>query len=142
MTKDRLPNPRRRRARRGRRGFNLLELLVVITIIGMIAGIVGINLKEQMDFARIKTAETELHNLAKALALYQMRFRRYPSTQEGLQALVSPPNGSGPLIDKVPEDPWGKTYIYATTESEKGRRFLLASAGPDGTMDTPDDIRN
>lgn len=127
-----------RRPRRSRRGLTLIEILVVVTILGLIAGIVGINLFGTMTGAQEDTARTQMHNLSQALKLYQIKFQRFPSTAEGLGLLEAPPKGPA-LMESVPVDPWGKNYAYVYPGTS-GRRFDLKSAGPDGVMDTEDDI--
>jgi len=137
MKKDRL-----RRPRRVRRGFNLIELLVVITIIGMITGIIGVNIYAALERARVETAQTQIGNLVNALGMYRVRFSRYPETSAGLEALLRPPGEREGFIEEVPIDPWGKPYVYTRPDPRGQKKFLVASAGPDGLMDTADDVRN
>lgn len=127
-----------RRARRGgprRRGFTLLELLVVMVIIGLLAGYVGPKFFAQIGKAENKTARAQIDALGKALDQYRIDTGRYPSTEQGLAALVvKPPNEprwSGPYLTKgVPTDPWGRPYLYKIP-GDHGEYDLL-SYGKDG----------
>lgn len=144
-----LPGPRRkgivarRRApRHGQRGLTLIEILVVVTILGIIAGIIGINVVNALDDAKRDTAKVQLKQVSDALELYKIKFSRYPTTAEGLQALTKPPEGKRPLLDNIPKDPWGNDYIFVSPGQKNPSKFDLQSKGPDGTADTDDDIRN
>jgi general secretion pathway protein G len=99
------------------RGFTLLELLVVMVIIGLLAGYVGPKLFAQIGKSEIKVAKAQIDALQKALDQYRMDAGRYPSTQQGLLALVAKPadevRWQGPYLAKtVPPDPWGRAYSY------------------------------
>lgn len=108
----------RPRKRHGEQGFTLIELLVVLVILGLLAGLVGPRVVEYLGGARSKTAAVQIENLGAALDLYRIDMGRYPSSNEGLQALVSAPSGgsgwNGPYLGKgeVPQDPWGNEYQY------------------------------
>ncbi|MDD5250687.1 MAG: type II secretion system major pseudopilin GspG [Rhodocyclaceae bacterium] len=98
-------------------GFTLLELLVVVAIIGLLAGYVGPKYFSQIGKAEVKAARAQIDGLEKALDAYRLDVGRYPTTEQGLNALVTPPPGvtkwSGPYLKKgVPLDPWGKAYLY------------------------------
>ena len=107
--------------RTGERGFTLVELMVVIVIIGILAVIVVINVLPSGDRARTTAARTDISTLTQALELYKMQNGAFPTTEQGLQALVSPPAGvdastyqRGGYIRHLPEDPWHHAYLYAS----------------------------
>lgn len=117
------------------RGFTLLELLVVIVIIGLLAGYVAPRYFSQVGRSEIQVARVQIDALEKALDQYRLDMRRYPSAEEGLQALVAKPASStawnGPYLKKaVPSDPWGRPFVYRVP-GEKGE-FDLISLGRDG----------
>ena len=117
------------------RGFTLLELLVVIVIIGLLAGYVAPRYFSQVGKSEVQVARAQLDAIEKALDQYRLDTRRYPSAEQGLQALVTRPpeeaNWNGPYLKKaVPNDPWGRPYIYRNP-GQKGD-FDLASYGRDG----------
>jgi general secretion pathway protein G len=127
------------------RGFTLLELLVVIVIIGLLAGYVAPRYFSQVGRSEIQVAKAQIESLEKALDQYRLDTRRYPSTEEGLQALVSKPESAtgwnGPYLKKaVPADPWGRPYAYRTP-GQKGEYevFTYGRDGkPGGTGDDAD----
>ena len=110
-----IPGARQRRLRSG--GFTLLELLVVVVIIGLLASYVGPKYFAQIGKSEVKTAQAQIDALEKALDQYRLDVGRYPSTEEGLAALVVAPGANpkwlGPYLKKnVPLDPWGNPYQY------------------------------
>ena len=116
-------------------GFTLLELLVVIVIIGLLAGYVAPRYFSQVGRSEIQVARAQIDSLEKALDQYRLDMRRYPSAEEGLDALVARPASAqswhGPYLKKaVPSDPWGRPFVYRVP-GEKGD-FELASLGRDG----------
>ncbi len=130
------PTAAPRRARR--RGFTLIELMVVLVIIGVLAALIVPNVLDRADDARVTAARTDVNNLMQALKLYRLDNQRYPSGEQGLQALVNkpattpiPPNWK-PYLDKLPNDPWGKPYQYANP-GLKGE-IDVYSFGADGTV--------
>jgi len=106
-------------ARSTQRGFTLIELMVVLVIIGVLAALIVPNVLDRADDARVTAARTDVNNLMQALKLYKLDNQRYPTAEQGLQALVSKPT-SGPIplnwkpyLDKLPNDPWGHSYQFA-----------------------------
>ena len=117
------------------RGFTLLELLVVMVIIGLLAGYVGPRLFSQIGKSETKAAKAQINALESALDQYRLDTGRYPSTEQGLAALVTKPANearwAGPYLRKnIPDDPWGKPYLYKQP-GERGE-FDLFSYGKDG----------
>lgn len=99
------------------RGFTLLELLVVMVIIGLLAAYVGPKYFSQIGKSEVKTAKAQIVALEKALDQYRLETGHYPSTDQGLNALVvkpgNEPKWDGPYLSKaVPNDPWGNPYVY------------------------------
>ncbi len=120
-------------ARRRACGFTLIELLVVLAILTLLAGLVGPRVLGQLGGAKAKTAAVQIADLDKSLELFKLDVGRYPTTQEGLQALVTKPgavNGwNGPYLKGgVPSDPWGNPYRYANN----GGAIEIISLGADG----------
>lgn len=133
---------RRRGQKRRQRGLTLIEILVVVTILGLIAGIVGITVANQLEDAKVDTANVQIKNIGDALELYKIKFNRYPTTAEGLQALTKPPGGKKPLMENIPKDPWDADYIFVCPGTHNNSKFDLQSKGADGVADTEDDIKN
>jgi general secretion pathway protein G len=123
------------RGRMKNHGFTLLELLVVIVIIGLLAGYVAPRYFSQVGKSEIQVARSQIESLEKALDQYRLDMRRYPSAEEGLEALVAKPANaqtwSGPYLKKaVPNDPWGRPYVYRTPGQKS--EFEVVSYGRDG----------
>jgi general secretion pathway protein G len=116
-------------------GFTLLELLVVMVIIGLLAGYVAPRYFSQVGKSEIKATQAQIVAFEKALDTYRLDIGRYPSTEQGLNALMQRPQNepkwSGPYLQKaIPLDPWGKAYQYKSP-GERGE-FDLWSFGKDG----------
>jgi general secretion pathway protein G len=111
-------SPLKPSSRSATRGFTLIELLVVLVIIGVLAALIVPNVLNRADEARVTAARTDVNNLIQALKLYKLDNQRFPSAEQGLDALVKkptvgsvPPNWK-PYVDKLPNDPWGRAYQY------------------------------
>ena len=105
-------------SRRFAAGFTLIEVMVVLVIIGVMAALIVPNVLDRAEDARVTAARTDINNLMQALKLYKLDNQRYPTGEQGLQALVQKPT-SGPIppnwkpyLDKLPTDPWGHPYLY------------------------------
>ena len=126
----------REKLRESESGFTLIELMVVILIIGLLATIVVQNLKGATDKAKRIKAQADISALKTALDRYYLDNGSYPSSDQGLPALVSAPqNGKVPAdyppggyIERIPNDPWGNTYVYQSD----GDNYVLKSYGADG----------
>ncbi|ARN82211.1 type II secretion system major pseudopilin GspG [Methylocystis bryophila] len=123
--------------RSGRRGgFTLVEMLVVLGILGLIVGLVGPRVLNYLSESKVKAAQIQMENLASAVDLYYLDNGRYPSTEEGLGALVRrPPSAvawNGPYLktNGVPKDPWGHEYLYRTPGQTTP--YDIGSLGPEG----------
>ncbi len=117
-------------------GFTLIEILVVVFIIGLLATIVTVNVMGQTDKAKLAKVQGDLKGIEQGLQLYKLDNGVYPTTEQGIRALVQKPT-SGPqprkynsegYIGKVPEDPWGNPYVYLSD----GQAFVLKCLGADG----------
>jgi general secretion pathway protein G len=124
-------------ARRARQaGFTLIELMVVLVIIGVLAALIVPNVLDRADDARATAAKTDVNNLMQALKLYKLDNQRYPTTEQGLQALVVKPTTAPvpmnwkPYLEKLPEDPWHHPYQYLNP-GVKGEIDVM-SFGADG----------
>ncbi len=131
------------------RAFTLVELMLVVVILGVLAAIIVPSLAGRAEHARITAARTDIDaQLSTALDLYEADTGSYPSTQQGLQALVIKPEGAvnwrGPYLKKaqLPRDPWKKPYSYACPGEHNPASYDLWSSGKDGTDGTEDDVYN
>lgn len=119
------------------RGFTLLELLVVMVIIGLLAGYVGPKYFDQADKAAQRTAKAQIESFKKSLATYRLETGRFPTSDQGLNALIQRPGNEpkwqGPYLDarSVPLDPWSHPYIYRSP-GKNGADYDIISLGKDG----------
>jgi general secretion pathway protein G len=118
IPRPRFTNATRRLRHRLTAGFTLIELMVVLVIIGVLAALIVPNVLERADDARVTAARTDINNLMQALKLFKLDNQRYPTSAQGLQALLTKPTTT-PLptnwksyLDKLPNDPWGHPYQY------------------------------
>ena len=103
-------------------GFSLIELIAVVAILGLLAAVVAPKIFGQPGKARIAKAKTEISGIQSALQMYKLENFNYPSSEQGLMALVEQPNGEpeapnwqdGGYLDRLPKDPWGKEYLYVS----------------------------
>lgn len=135
-------------AARRARGFTLIELLVVLAILTLLAGLVGPAVMNKFGGAKVKTAGIQIADLDKTLEVFKLDVGRYPTTEEGLEALIKRPSSAngwaGPYIKgELPKDPWGNAYRYANPGSQGAVEILsLGSDGAPGGEGEAADIRN
>lgn len=147
MCRFRTSEPLRRTSRRA---FTLLEIMIALAILGLLVGLGVSNLDKIFGGAQVKTAELFVRqSIRLPLTSYRMHMGDYPSTSEGLQALVSAPSSRGdqwrgPYLEPatVPVDPWGQPYQYRYPGSRNKSSYDVFSKGPDRAEGTPDDIGN
>lgn len=126
-------------------GFTLLELLVVIVILGLLIGFVAPAVLRQLGHAKDSVAKQSIEQLGSVLDLYKLDAGSYPSSQDGLQALIAKPddvdNWSGPYIKSgsAPLDPWGHPYLYIEPSTRSGLDYDLCSLGSAGKSGQPGD---
>ena len=124
-------------------GFSLIEVLVVVVIMGMLIGLIGPNVLGQVDRARVTTAKSDIASLSQALDMYKLDNHFYPTTDQGLEALVSRPQSSPEPRNwnpegyikgnKLPLDPWDGEYVYMSP-GEDNRPYDLMSLGADARL--------
>lgn len=125
-------------------GFTLIELMVVVVILGILAAVVVPRVMDRPEQARISAAQSNIRAIRSALDMYKLDNHAYPTTDQGLQALVERPAGE-PVpqnwiryLEKVPQDPWGKPYLYM--QPGKHMDVDVFSPGPNGRSGDEDDI--
>jgi general secretion pathway protein G len=130
--------------RRSEKGFSLIELIVVLVILGLLAAIVAPRVMDKLGKARGQTAKLQIEEFDGAMDAFVFDVGRYPTTAEGLDALVTNTTGNdswaGPYLKKgLPIDPWGRRYEYIYP-GQHGTDYEIYSYGPDGQAGTGDDI--
>jgi general secretion pathway protein G len=126
------------RRRRRQAGFTLIELVVVMAIIALLAALVGPRLMDSLSDSQVKTTQTQVELLGTALDKFRLDNGRYPTTEEGLTALVDKPDNlatwAGPYLRKrvVPQDGWGNAFLYERPATRGGIEYDLYSLGADG----------
>jgi general secretion pathway protein G len=134
--------------RQQRRGFTLLEIMLVVMIIALLAGIAIVKMGGALDEAGDATAKAQLNNLSVALLTYRSKGGNYPSTEQGLKALmVRPQTEPVPrawtgLLQSLPKDPWNHEYIYEYPGRHNPESYDIYSAGRNGKPGDDDDIGN
>lgn len=136
-----------RSRKNGERGFTLVEILVVITIIALIMSLVGPRVLNYLSESKVKAAKIQMQSFSSALDLLYLDTGRYPSSAEGLNALVKPTSAmagwNGPYLKgaNVPNDPWGKPYVYRSpAERAKYEIMSYGSDGQEGGTGTAADL--
>ncbi len=126
-------------------GFTLLEIMLVVTIIALLLGTAIYKLSGNVEYAKHTRISADVQGISTQLKLYESMNGFYPTTEQGLQALVTPP-ASDPkptrwyqLYKDMPKDPWQSDYIYRNPGTKNSTGFDLYSAGPDRKADTADD---
>jgi general secretion pathway protein G len=127
-------------------GFTLIELMLVVIIIGALVAMVMPRLTGRGEQARVAAAYADINaNIATALKLYELDNGVFPSTEEGLSALLnkppSAPNWNGPYLERKPIDPWGRDYKYRCPGTDRPQDYDLYSLGRDG-VESEDDVNN
>jgi general secretion pathway protein G len=126
-------------------GFTLLELLVVLAILGLLIGLVAPAVMRQFGAAKEKIAQQSVERLATVLDMYKLDVGNYPTTDQGIEALITQPQGvghwNGPYLkgDNLPEDPWGHPFVYRSPSERPGHEYDLYSLGPTGQATGPQD---
>ena len=134
----------------GQRGFTLIEIMVVVVIIGILAALVGPKLFGQVDRARIAAAKAEISTIENAMKFYRLDNFVYPSSEQGIEALVTKPNdpnvknwNPGGYLERLPKDPWGNSYLYRNPGTQGEIDVLtLGADGIEGGEGNNADIGN
>ena len=143
-------NARQKRPLPGQLGFTLIEIMVVVVIIGILAALVGPRLFGQVDRARIEAAKAEISTIENALKFYRLDNYAYPTTEQGIEALVTKPNDpniknypAGGYLERMPSDPWGNPYLYLNPGNQgEIDVYTLGADGAPGGEENNTDIGN
>lgn len=135
--------------RRGRRrGFTFLEIIVVVAILGILAAIIVPNLTGGVDDSKYTATRVNMSQLKQTLEMYKLDNNRYPTTEQGLKALVEKPTTDPTpvkwkqYLPELPKDSWGGDFTYIAPAPNGKAPFEIRSIGPDGKIDTDDDLRS
>ena len=129
------------------RAFTFIEIMLVVLIIGILMAVVVPRMVGQTRLSKIKATALSLQGVKTALASFEVKAGRFPTTQEGLTALIVKPGGlledewSGPYLTECPKDSWGQEFVYRSP-GDSNKDFDLLSRGPDKQENTDDDITN
>jgi len=131
-------------------GFTLLEIMLVVVIIGMLITVAVVKLSGQSEKARLVAARNQIDSYKNALGIYELDNGVFPTTEQGLLALITQPSGvtlpnwKGPYLDPpvIRNDPWGRAYIYRYPGQKITNGYDLFSPGPNGIEGDDDDIGN
>ncbi|MFW2406036.1 MAG: type II secretion system major pseudopilin GspG [Gammaproteobacteria bacterium] len=122
--------------RRRNRGFTLIEIMVVVVILGILAALIAPNVISRIDEAQVVKVQQDLRAIESALKLYRLDNFRYPDTEQGLEALVTPPQDpnarwpAGGYLERLPKDPWDRPYMYLHPGNQS--EFDVYTLGRDG----------
>ena len=143
------PDSRFRSRRATQRAFTLIELLLVLVILGILAAIVVPKFANRGEQARQTAAKTQIGAFSTALSAFEVDNGYYPRGKDGLQALLVKPNDAqnwrGPYLEErggIPNDPWGRPYLYVCPGKHNASSYDISSTGFDGKEGTEDDISN
>lgn len=124
---------------RGEAGFTLIEILLVVVIIGILAAVAVPRLGGRVGMSQRKAAEASIKNISLAVNMYELDNGKFPDSLQNLLTKGGEINWNGPYLEKglLPKDPWGNEFQY----TKQGDSYTIASAGPDGSMGSADDVK-